>query len=651
MDATSATSAAPGFAGSARQADILGTMAVAASYGIIFGMLAYVIAFAGSLTVIIVRANCAARAGTVVESVLYGYGTSPLCGDQASGQILALLLPVLELLLTLILIRGPLPANGFPMAPEVEVTVRSVFTPILPRIARMRLRQWADTSRITPDGVLFGPGLVQEFQTWGHGAWANPRRLPAHYAIFTTLHEFGHLALHDVFYSRGGDRALPVASTFVAVFLLVAMPAGALVQGYWLSVVLTGLECVAAVVATRCVLGRILTNLEFLMDNFAAARAIELIGRRLPFPPAVRETPRYWLQRSHPTVAARRTYLRSMCCSDFLWAFLPALPLMALLGWASSPSGESIASIRALVFVTDAITTASLCVLGVFGGAAAARGCSAAAWWGYGLIAVFAAALLLTRGFFDVPPYAADAAARLSLHGRSVMWFLIVASPPIGLAARRWTNWFDTGTFAAATPRAKTLWWQKPWNYLPTARRSLGPGLFAAVLQQFYHAFVTIAAVEAAMFGFVILMYTLDTGIDSWIALVCFLIYFAVPLSHATRPLWRTPLVLDVLFQAMFLSAVVICMVALNFAGVIDPAGMPAVNESAGAAPMGVSPVTGVAAAVRSVVDGSLFRLRGPEMFQEIRWLWALMALVGLFRLCGQRQERRRQRESGIEHA
>jgi hypothetical protein len=635
------------FSGSPRQAVILGTIGVVASYGIIFSMMLYVVAFASGYSVIFIRGNCAARAGTAVESLLYGRGVSPLCSDGLEGQFLALLLPLLEMCLAFIIIRGPPPPEGDAMEPAVEAAIRTVFAPLAPKISMLRLRQWAGTSRITPDGVLFSPGVAGEFRAWVFGAPIDPRRLPAHHAIFTTLHELGHLSLHDVLYSRGADRAVPTASIFVALFLLVAMPAGKIAEGYWLSVVLTGMECVAGVFATRCVLGRLLTNLEFLMDNFAAAQAIGLTGRRLSLPPAVIEGSRFWLRRSHPALAARREYLRTMRCSDFLWAYLLALPMMVLLQWASTPSGDTMPAITMLIIITDIVNAASLCILGVFGGAAVGRGGFPVVCRCYGLSAGFLAALILTDGLFNTLPYFADLAHRLSMHGRSGVWLLVLAAPLAGIALRRRTTWFDVdpGEAAAGLPAIKSTTQgrsqgvgRKPAEPL---RRLAARMRFSTLAKQFYHGGVTFAAAEAAVFGFIVLEYALDTGVYSWVEIVLFGTYFAIPLCHAIRPAWRGPLVLDLLFQTFFLSGTVVFMVALQFAGVLDALAVPAFDTMENAPP---AIVPGLVLAFRSILDGSLFRLHGHEIFQDVRWLWLLMATVGILRLAGQRIEKRQQK-------
>jgi hypothetical protein len=637
------------FAGNARHAMILGTLAVTATYGVIFSIIAYVVIFCSSLTVIFIRANCSVRAGGMVDSMLYGTALSPLCGDSIAGQAAVLALPILELLLVFLLIRGPPPPDGEPLEPIVESAVRTVFAPIVPKVAGLRLYSWQHSSRITPDGVLFGPSVVAEFRAWIFGAPIDPKRLRAHLAIFTTLHELGHLAMHDVLYSRGSDRAVPVASIFVGLFLLVAMPAGGLVQGFSPSVILTGLECVAAVLATRCVLGRILTNLEFLMDNFAAAQGVAMTGRRLALPPFLKEDRRSWFRRSHPTLTARRQYLRSMRCGDFLWAYLATLILLLLLQWASTPTGDTISVVEFLLVVTDLTIAAALFILGVMGGAAAARGQAPGGWWCYGVASVFLTSLLLTGGFFNIPPYAADAAQRLSRHGRDGLWLLILVAPLAGIGIRQWTSWFDCdlGDAKVIPPlpkAAKHRQWTKVGQYLQhlSIRLPAGSAVFGAVAVPVYHGFITLAGAEAVVFGFIVLVYVLDTGISSGISLVFFLIYFAAPFLHAMRPARRVPLILDVLFQTLFLSAAVVVMAALNLAGFIAGTGVPALdtleNDSRSAS-------TGLAGAFRFIMDGTLFQLRGHEMFQDIFGLWMLMATVGFLRLAGQRLVQRKKQE------
>jgi hypothetical protein len=213
---------------------VLGKIYVLAGYGIIFSLLAYVVTFAAGMMVISIRSQCAARTRTTVESILYGRGMSPICGDGMAGQILVLLSPVLGLALVLLLVRGPPRPSGRPLLPSIEARVPAMLTPILPHMASLRLGQWPEATRITQGGVLFSPQIVGEFQRWDSGIAVNLSRPGSHYALFTTLHELGHQALHDVLYSRGADRAAPVVSGFVALLLLVAMPAGAWVEGYWL---------------------------------------------------------------------------------------------------------------------------------------------------------------------------------------------------------------------------------------------------------------------------------------------------------------------------------------------------------------------------------------------------------------------------------
>jgi hypothetical protein len=548
------------FAGDLRQALVLGKIYVLAGYGVIFTLLAYVVTFAASAMVISIRDECSGRTGVAVESVLYGRGMSPICGDGMVGQLLVLLSPVLGLALVLLLVRGPPRPTGSPLLPPIEARVRTVFTPIVPRMASLRLGQWPDATRITPGGVLFSPQIVGEFQRWDTGMAVNLSRPASHYALFTTLHELGHQALHDVLYSRGADRAIPVVSGFVALLLLVAMPAGGLVDGYWLSVILTVFECVAAAVATRIVLGCIMTNFEFLMDHYAASSLAELAQRRQSLPALTRGYRKIWLDRSHPPLSERGEYLRSLRCGGFFWAYLMALPVMALVAVASTPSRETITAIHAILTAIDLVAVMSLCILGVFGGASARAGLPGV-WWCYGLVVVFAVAFALTLGYSDRRFFLADTAHRLAFHGRLVFCLLVLAAPLAGVGLRRWTNWFDASpdkvnapppatpaimTYTLSVP-APGAWLKRPLS--PLRRRAeMALGRLARVL---YRGGVTFAAAEAAMFGFVLLVYIFDTGIFSWVDIICFLTFFAVPFGHAMRPLCRLPLVLDQLFQTM----------------------------------------------------------------------------------------------------
>jgi hypothetical protein len=633
----SASAALPGiapttaFAGSPRQARVLGRLYVFAGYGVTFALLAYVVTFAASLMVLFIRGVCAARAAAPFDSLLFAAGRSPVCDDGVPGQLLALLPPVLELAAALWLIRGPPRVGGRPLIPPVEATVRAVFTPLMPRIAALRLSQWPNGTMITPDGILFGPLLVREFQDWTSGIAPNPARLMARYAIFTTLHELGHLTLGDTLYSRASDRAIPAVGGFMALLMLVAMPAGQWADGYWLSVILTGLECVAAVLATRYALSRVMTNFEFLMDNFAAAHASGLTGGRQTLPGFSHEETKFRLRRSHPTLAARREYLRSMRCGGFFTAYLLALPVVALAEAASTSARDTMASIQALQTLNDLLAAASLCVLGVFAGAAAARSGFARAWWCYGGLVAVVAALILAATVLGVPAPLADTAYRLSFRGRIVLWGLVLAAPLAGLAARWGTDWFDCGPNAIPPAQPPSTIHSAPAPKDPSAPLfgrliRYGGAAFSRVALAFFRGFVFFAAAEAAVFGFIVIVFVVDTGIFDWVPLVCFLIYFAVPFSHALRPAWRLPLVLDQLFQMFFLSMTVVVMGMLPF--LVGPDGPLRMAE------------------IDALLNDPRFLARGHEMFRDALWLCILLPIVGGLRLAGQRLERRRIQES-----
>lgn len=618
------------FAGSPRQAHVLGRLYVFAGYGVTFALLAYVVTFASSLMVLFIRGVCSARAAAPFDSLLLADGRSPVCDDGLAGQLLVLLPPVLELAAALWLIRGPPRMGGRPLIPPVEATVRAVFTPLMPRIAGSRLSQWPYGTMITPDGILFSPLLVGEFQAWTRGIAPDPNRTMAHYAIFTTLHELGHLTLGDTLYSRTSDRAIPAVSGFVALLLLVAMPAGQWADGYWLSVILTGLECVAAALATRCVLSRIMTNFEFLMDNFAASHASALTGGRQALPALSREDPKFWLRRSHPTLAARREYLRSMRCGGFFTAYFLALPVVALVEAASTSARDTMASIQALQSLNDLLAAVALFVLGLFAGAAARSGFPRA-WWWYGGLLVGVAALIAAAMVAGVPGPLADTATRLSFRGRFVLWGVVLVAPLAGLAARWWTDWFDAGANAIPPAQPPLTRHGAPVPNQPSAPVfgrliSYCRSAFSGVALAFYRGFVCFAAMEAAVFGLIVIVFVVDTGIFDWVPLVCFLIYFAVPFSHALRPTWRLPLVLDQLFQMFFLSMTVVAMGLLPL--LVGPDGPPRVAE------------------IDALLTDPRFLARGQEMFRDALWMCILLLIVGGLRLAGQRLARRRIRES-----
>jgi len=637
-----------GFAGSPRQAVIIGTAYVMAGYGLILGMLATVATAAGSVTAIWLHENCRARAAIDSPrdpSWLYGAGPSPLCGNGSAVAAAALLLALAELALVLLLIRGSAPVGGQPVGPAIESRVRQAFAPFARRLAGLTIEQSVLGPRVTPRALLVNPTMVAEFAGWTDPVRFNTERWRTHYTIFATLHELGHATLGDVLYSRGADRAIPAVSGFVVLFMLVAMPAGALATDYWVSVILTGLECVVAFLATRCVLGCILTNFEFLMDNFAATRTIGMTGHRLTLPSRLQPGRRHWFTRSHPALAARRAYLWSLSCGDFLWTYLISLPVMVLLGIASTPSQPTFPAMAWMTAGVDVIVAAALCVQGVIGGAAAARHPACGAWVGYGLVVALMAALFLTGGFFDLLPFTADAARRLSVHGRPVLWSLVLAAPPAGVLLRHWTAWFDPDPAAAPEPpQAAPLRESSAPASVSWLRRVAGAVQRLGVW--FHHGFVAFAGAAAAVFGFILLVYVLDTGIFSWVHLLCFTIYFAVPFTHAMRPLWRVPLILDQLFQALFLSATVVIMVALRVALDSGAVTIPRDDQIA----TGTMLMTGPAVMVQSILDGSLFRLHGPAIYRDILWLWVLLAAAGCLRLVGQAHDRRQQRERDNGH-
>lgn len=617
--------------GGARQALILGRLQVLAGYGVIFALLSYVLTFGASAIVAVVREGCAARGSAAVDSLLYGMGGSPVCGDGIAGQVLALLPPLLELPLALLLIRGPRRVSGQALPAPVEAVVRAVFAPAVPAMAALRLAAWPEKTRITADGILFEPALVREFQAWDQGRPAVPSRLTAHHALFTTLHELGHLSLYDVLYSRAADRAIPVLSVFVAVLLLVALPAGQLVSGYWLSVLLTGLECLGAALATRLVLGGITSNFEFPADRFAASRVAEMEGRRRSLPAMLKDDPRSWLNRSHPRLTARREYLRSMSCGDFLWSYLLAVPLVALVQTAATTSRETIAAIHVLLAANDLLVAGSLFLMGVFGGAAASRGYGRV-WALYGAVVAVTAGLVVLAAVFGPPPALADSAARLTAHGRAALWPLILAAPVAGVLARRWTVWFEAGLDTPRTPAAAGVGplaaprsgWRR-WLGLPGWRRPV---------QGFYRAFVAVAAAEAGVFGFIVLFYLVETGVRTVFDLFLFGLYFAIPLSHAMRPLARWPLVLDQLLQTFFLSATVVMMGVVNF--LLGPPGTPGRDAA------GLRLRDDPEAVMTRLTDGTFLREYGPAMFRDVLWLCMLLLAVGVLRWTGQSLERKK---------
>jgi hypothetical protein len=639
------------FAGSPRQASILGKLHVLASYVYIFALLNHVVTFAASMLVLPIRDNCPGRRGLANQSILFGNDLSPICGDGASGQFLALLVPVLELALVLLLIRGPARAGGRPLLPAIETKARSVFTPLVPRFAELRMWQWAGRPRITTGGILLSPAVVNEFAAWEGGGAINPLRPATHYAIFATLHEVGHQMLHDLLYNRGADRAVPVVSTFVGLLLFVAAPAGAFVQTFWLKATLTGLECFAAALITRFVLRCILTDLEFLMDNFAASLVTGLAGRRLSMPPFLQEDRKRWFERSHPTLAARREYLRSMRCDAFLRTWLLALPLMALVGLVSTPVRDTMTSIHAWAIANDFLALASLLVLGVFGGAAADHPSFRGAWSGYGLILALAVTLLAFYWFLGKPPILAGEVDRLTFQVRFGLWLLVLAAPPAGAAARQWTPWFDPGPGGDPVPRPlparqrERIVWAAPVG-LPSvlAPKRVFQRASAALhwlALWFYHGFVTFSAAQAAAFGFVLLFYVLDTGILAWFDMCLFLLYLSIPMSHALRPYWWPPLVLDWLFQTVFLSMIVVIFVALNFVTSLS------VVTDASAARAGLMADPDMV--LGPMLDGSLFQAHGEVMLRQISSLWLLMLAIGSLRLAGQILEKRQQSRNSYE--
>jgi hypothetical protein len=644
---------ATAFAGSARQASILGKLYVLGGYAYILALLNHVVTFAAGLIVLPIRDNCSGRHGTAVQSLLFGSGQSPICGDGAAGQILALLVPILELALVLLIIRGPSPADGRPLSPAIETKVRSVFTPLVPLFARLQLWEWQERPRITPGGILFSPAIVKEFTAWESGAAINPLRPATHYAIFATLHEVGHLALHDLLYNRGADRAVPVVSTFVGLLLFVAAPAGAFVESFWLKATLTGLECFAAAVATRFVLRCILTDLEFLMDNFAASLVTGFAGRRLSMPPFLQEDRKRWIERSHPALAVRREYLRSMRCDAFLWTWLVALPLMVLVGVVSTPSRNTMASIHILSVGNDLLALASLFALGVFGGAAAADRAFRGAWSCYGVVWLLAIAVLTFYWSPGMPPILANDVHQLAFQGRSGFWVLVLFSPLAGVAARQWTDWFsasptggpDPPPVAARSPTRTASATPVAWSNALSPRWLLHGGRAALHLlaRWFYRGFVTFAAAEAATFGFVLLYYVLDTGILSWIDMVVFTLCLAIPLSHALRPSWWPPLVLDLLFQTFFLSMMVFIIVALSF---VTDLSVIADNAEARARLLANPDMI-----LGPMLDGTLFQARGETMLQQMLWLWGLMLAIGSLRLGGQVLERQQRQRNANEQA
>jgi hypothetical protein len=637
----------------ARQALILGRCYVLAGYGLIFSILAYTVVWAGSLTLFFIRTNCAVRAaGPMVHTLLFGRHASPLYSQGWGASALTLALLATQLLLILLLIRGaPAVAQGTPLDPATDGLVRRVLGPLAPPLHRLRLFAWPQpAARIVPTGILLDPATVRAFTAWAQRP-DQPFGILAPRAIFTTLHEVGHATLYDLLYGRAADRALPAASGFLAFFVVATFQVGQYATTYWMAVVLTAVLAIATALGTRLVLARILTNFEFCMDFFAASRMVAVAPLRAGLPFGVRPTGRRWLHRSHPAPEVRSAYLRSLRCGDFLATYAATLPLLALLHLASTPAGGAPGAIQALGIASDLLAALSIGLMGVIGGAAATgRGAPAAAWWSWAVLAALLASLLATDGFFDRLPFTTDAARRLSLHGRAVQWAIVLLAPPAGLALRRLTPWFSLpdqpAPLQAATPPSLSA---EPAVPRPAGARRwrsrLAAGLGAVALR-FHHGFVALAAVMAAGFGFIIIVYVLDTGIYALSQLLTFGLFFLVPFAHAMRPSWRTPLVLDLLVQTLLVSAVVVVVFALidaGFVGYDGMAAMPPDDEVATGTMMMTKPLRAMA----SVMDGSLFTRHGTAIARELGWLYMLMLVIGALRLGGQWRERHMERSHG----
>jgi hypothetical protein len=601
--------------------------------------------------VIFIQGTCPGRAALHADSVLYGTGVSPLCSGGPLGQAIALAIPILELALVVTMIRRLPTPRGTDLDAPVSTSIRRVFAPVMPKIVDIPIKLWSGPSRIMPHALLLSRPVVEEFRRWADDAAFDARKLSTNAALFTTLHELGHVSLRDLLYSRRGDQAILVASGFVAILLAVAMPAGALGGPYWLRFIATSAECAAAFMFTRYLFARIMTNFEFLADNYAAAQARRIVGRRLPLPPADAAPPASRLRRGHPALRARREYVRAMNCGEFLEVYLLVVLLMGLTWCASTARPQTIAAINGLVIATDLAATSALVVLGVFGGAAAAIDPRRhrVSWACAAVATVAMLAVVWTGGFFNTIPFAADVATRLSMHGRRWLWMLILAAPWAGVLLRQWTTWFDCATPATrsatlppAPPRLIGLLsgqparrWRPHWHAVVPLVRD---GWSRAALS-FHQGFVALAAVAAAVLGFVLLIYVFDTGIVSWVDMICFGTFCLIPLSHVVWPLRRLPLVLDMLFQAFLLSSVVVTLAALYAAYQLGESGLPQAGDTAANdATIAVDP----RAAIQMILDGSVFRLRGNEILRDVVCLFVVLGLVGILRLTGQHLARQR---------
>lgn len=635
------------FAGSPLQAVTLGRLYVYAGYGIIFATLFYAILTASKITAIMILSSCHLPSVPTEPSLLYGTGQSPVCDGGILGQAMVLAIPLLEVGLILSLIRLRPTPDGVEISAPVAQLIRRTIAPYYPAIERMKLLTWSRKSQIAPEALFLQNTVVARFERWASGPAMNSAGLQDPSALFWTFHEIGHPRLHDLLYTRHGDKAVYIGCSFVALFLAVAFPIGSLGGPYWLALASTGLECTAAFLFARYLFATILTSFEFFADNYASAEASRLVGRRLDYPFGRAAVPASPFQRGHPATSSRQTFVSGMNCPELLNVWLLALPMGAMAWIASTPRGPSVPAIDGLVAITDIWMSLCLSILGCLGGAAAAvfTRRSRVSWWLATALAIVIPLIVATGGIFDLVPFAADASGRLSGKFRPVLGFLALVSPLVGMLLRRRTRWFDVtadGDRTAGGPPSRLRPRTSSLHAPPESAESIWR-IPKAVARRVHNGFVILAGISAAIFSMVLMLYVVHTGIYSWIHVVCFSAYFLVPLSHAFWPKKRLPLILDMLLQAFLFGAVVVMFAALYLAWEMTGSGLTPDGVA-----QSVDLTQGVDAipALRVILDGTVWRVHRDEIVRDILGLYGLLGVLAVLRVAGQTLARQSQEDT-----